>query len=96
MKKYLVLIIILSILLSGCRLALGSDDIQQDNNSNVQSVEYVKLDCIDIFSINGKGYTSIKATLPVIVYNPNLYAIDIMVNGSAILFLESHIEERLY
>ena len=93
MKKILIFaILILS--LSSCELALGGS-IPPEHNTHVQSVEYVKLDCIDIFSINGKGYTSIKATLPVIVYNPNLYNIDVMVNGSAILTLLPHEENEL-
>ena len=95
MKKYLVLIICIIITLSSCRLALGSDDIPQEEHTNVQSVEYVALDCIDMFSVNGKGYTTIKASLPVLVYNPNLYNIDVMVNGSAILTLLPHEENEL-
>ena len=96
MEKYLIVIIVILLSLSSCRLALGSDDIPQDEHANVQSVEYVTLDCIDMFSINGKGYTTIKASLPVLVYNPNLYTIDVIVNGSAILYIESHEEKGLY
>jgi len=94
--KNILIILGFIIILSSCRLALGSDYIPQEEHANVQSVEYVTLDCIDMFSINGKGYTTIKASLPVLVYNPNLYSIDIMVSGSAILYIESHEEKGLY
>ena len=93
--KNIYIFILLIFLLSSCRLALGSDDVPQEEHANVQSVEYVTLDCIDMFSINGKGYTNIKASLPVLVYNPNLYNIDVMVNGSAILTLLPHEENEL-
>ena len=94
MKKIYIFILLI-FLLSSCRLVLGSDDIPQDNHANMQSVEYVTLDCVDIFSINGKGYTTIKTSLSVFVYNPNLYTINIMVNGSAILTLLPHEEKEL-
>lgn len=94
MKKYLGALIFILLLLSSCELALGGS-IPPEHNTPVQSVEYVTLDCIDTFSINGKGYTTVKASLPVIVYNPNLYNIDVMVNGSAILTLLPHEENEL-
>ncbi len=93
MKRILIFaILILS--LSSCELALGGS-IPPEHNIPVQSVEYVTLDCIDMFSINGKGYTTIKTSLPVFVYNPNLYTINIIVNGSAILTLLPHEEKEL-
>ena len=92
--KNIFIFTFLILLLSSCRLALGGS-IPPEHNTPVQSVEYVTLDCIDMFSINGKGYTTIKTSLPVFVYNPNLYTINIMVNGSAILILSPHEEKEL-
>ncbi len=94
MKKILVILVSV-ILLTSCRLALGGS-IPAEHNTPIQSIECVSLDCIDMFSVNGKGYTTIKTRIPVLVYNPNLYTIDITVNGSAILTLESHEEKRLH
>ena len=93
--KRILLILVLVTLFTSCRLALGGS-IPPEHNAPVQIIEYITLDCIDMFSINGKGYTTIKASLPVIVYNPNLYTINVMVNGSAILCIESHEEKGLY
>jgi len=93
--KRILLILVLVTLFTSCRLALGGS-IPPEHNAPIQSVEYVTLDCIDMFSINGRGYTHIKASLPVLVYNQNLYTINVMVNGSALLTLPVHSEERLY
>lgn len=97
MKKTLTIatILILAITLPSCRLALGEFPPTEDSTIT-QQASYATLDCVDSFSINGKVYTAKKAILPVTIYNPNLYSIDVMVNGSATLSLRSHEEKELY
>ncbi len=95
MKKILMLLCVL-VLLTSCGLVLGGPVEEGSSSAQVQQTAYTTLDCIDAFSIHGKLYTSVKVTLPSVVYNPNLYTIDITVNGSAILTLESHEEKRLH
>lgn len=94
MKKILAVLVLVA-LLTSCELALGSS-MPPEYGPPAQSMEYATLDCIDMFSINGKGYTHVKTALPVLVYNPNLYAVSITVDGSAILVLGIHEEKRLY
>lgn len=94
MRKNIVLIIVLIISLSGCRLALGEFP-PIDDSTEVQQISYATLDCIDTFSIHGIVYTTKKVALPVTIYNPNMYTIVITVNGSALLAIPAHSEERL-
>lgn len=95
MKKILMLLCVL-VLLTSCGLVLGGPVEEGSSSAQVQQTAYTTLDCIDTFAVNGKVYTSVKVVLPSTVYNPNMYSISIMVNGSAILTLESHEEKRLH
>ena len=95
MKKILI-IIVACLLFSSCGLVLHGPIEEGHPSTQVQQAAYTTLDCIDTFSIYGIVYTTKKSSLPITVYNPNLYTIVITVNGSAILTLESHSEERLY
>jgi len=53
---------------------------------SLNNTQYVILESSSIFVVNSLAYTRLRAQLPVRVYNPNTYAIE--VNG---VIIESHI-----
>ena len=70
-------IIIMCFLLTGC--PFGYD-------VSLNTTQYIVLESTSIFVVNNIAYTKLRAQLPIRVYNPNTYAIE--VNG---VIIESHI-----
>jgi len=69
-------VIVMCLMLIGC--PFGYD-------VSLSNTQYVILESSNMFVVNSLAYTRLRAQLPVGVYNPNIY--DIEVNG---VIIESH------